>query len=422
VSRIVMAMSGGVDSSVAAALLRRAGHDVIGVFMRHGEREPAQCGTNRPSGATTTSPAHPLTRSPVHAPVADARGSLALPIVQPRLDHKQGCCSATDAEDARRVADALEIPFYALNLSDDFARIIDYFVDEYSAARTPNPCVMCNNWLKFGKLFEYADSVGAEFVATGHYAQIRKAEGGIRKTEKAAFSPVAHDGPDVDDAYPALHRGLDHVKDQSYVLFGVARHFLPRMLFPLGGYRKPEIRALAHEFGLRVADKRDSQEICFVASGDHADFVRRRRANENDENQETAGDIALADGTIVGRHDGIEGFTIGQRKGLRVAMGEPYYVTRIDAATRQVMIGRREELARRELAANRVNWLIEPPNTSFRAHVQIRYNSTAAPALVEPQDDGRFRVHFDDPRYGIAPGQAAVCYDGDCVLGGGWIE
>ncbi len=409
-----MAMSGGVDSSVAAALLRRAGHDVIGVFMRHGEREPAQCGTNQPNESTANSPGR--------FPVADARDSLALPIVQPRLDHKQGCCSATDAEDARRVADTLAIPFYALNLSEDFARIIDYFVDEYTAARTPNPCVMCNNWLKFGKLFEYADGVGAEFVATGHYAQIRKAEGGIRKAENAAFSPVAHDGTDINSPPPALHRGLDHAKDQSYVLFGVARHYLPRMLFPLGGYRKPEIRALAHEFGLRVADKRDSQEICFVASGDHADFVRRRRANEKDENQETAGDIALADGTVVGRHDGIEGFTIGQRKGLRVAMGEPYYVTRIDAKSRQVMIGRREELARRELAANRVNWLIEPPDRPFRAHVQIRYNSAAAPALVEPQGDGRFRVHFDDLRYGIAPGQAAVCYDFDRVLGGGWIE
>jgi tRNA-uridine 2-sulfurtransferase len=422
VARIVMAMSGGVDSSVAAALLRRAGHDVIGVFMRHGEREPAQCGANQSTESTANSPLHPLTRSPAHAPVADARGSLALPIVQPRLDHKQGCCSATDAEDARRVADALAIPFYALNLSEDFARIIDYFVDEYSAARTPNPCVMCNNWLKFGKLFEYADSVGAEFVATGHYAQIRMAEGGRRKADNAAFSPVAHDGWGIDVQNPALLRGLDHAKDQSYVLFGVARRYLPRMLFPLGGYRKPEIRALAREFGLRVADKRDSQEICFVASGDHADFVRRRRANEKNENQETAGDIALADGTVVGRHDGIEGFTIGQRKGLRVAMGEPYYVTRIDAESRQVMIGRREELARRELAANRVNWLIDPPAAPFRAHVQIRYNSAAAPALVEPQGEGRFSVHFDDPRYGIAPGQAAVCYDGDCVLGGGWIE
>ena len=175
-------------------------------------------------------------RSPGRFPVADARDSLALPIVQPRLDHKQGCCSATDAEDARRVADTLAIPFYALNLSDDFARIIDYFVDEYTAARTPNPCVMCNNWLKFGKLFDYADSVGAEFVATGHYAQIRKAEwrnSESRKRPRLAPSPTT--GPDINsNAPPALHRGLDHAKDQSYVLFGVARHYLPRMLFPLG--------------------------------------------------------------------------------------------------------------------------------------------------------------------------------------------
>jgi tRNA-specific 2-thiouridylase len=169
---------------------------------------------------------------------------------------------------------------------------------------------------------------------------------------------------------------------------------------------------------LRVADKRDSQEICFVTSGDHADFVRGRRSSEN---LDTSGDIALADGTIVGEHNGIEGFTIGQCKGLRVAMGDPYYVTHIDAATHRVVIGRREELARQQLSADRANWLIDPPTSPFRAQVQIRYNSAAAPALVEPLGKERFSVHFDEPRYGIAPGQAAVCYDGDQVLGGGWI-
>ncbi len=186
-------------------------------------------------------------------------GLATLPIVQRPADHKQGCCSAADAEDARRVAQSLDVPFYALNLSEDFARIIDYFVDEYTAARTPNPCVVCNNWLKFGKLFEYADSVGAEFVATGHYARIEHAVLVLR------IQP------------PRCMRGLDAAKDQSYVLFGVARHYLPRMMLPIGAYRKPQIRRLAHELGLRVADKPDSQEICFVTSGDHAEFVRRRR-------------------------------------------------------------------------------------------------------------------------------------------------
>jgi tRNA-uridine 2-sulfurtransferase len=405
VARIVMAMSGGVDSSVAAALLCRAGHDVIGVFMRHGESNDnanETCATS--SGAISPGVATP---------------GLGLPIVSTLLDHKQGCCSASDAEDARRVASELCIPFYALNLSDDFARIIDYFVAEYSAARTPNPCIMCNNWLKFGKLFEYADSVNAEFVATGHYAQIKTPDG-------------LHDNGD-----PVLLRGHDADKDQSYVLFGVQRQHLSRMMFPVGGFRKNQIRDLARELGLRVADKPDSQEICFVSSGDHADFVRRRRdqqlnaANSSCDTAETAtatmtrdtsGDIVLTDGTVVGQHNGIEAFTIGQRKGLRVAMGQPYYVIHIDGDSRRVQIGPREELACSELTADRANWLVEVPHEPFRALVQIRYNSSGVPAQVEPLENGRFRVEFDEPCYGIAPGQAAVCYDDNRVLGGGWIE
>jgi tRNA-specific 2-thiouridylase len=389
-----MAMSGGVDSSVAAALLCRAGHEVVGVFMRHGEA---------PVAAETTACASAIS----------AEGQL-LPMIQGRLDHKQGCCSASDAEDARRVAEWLGIPFYALNLSDDFARIIDYFVAEYSAARTPNPCVMCNNWLKFGKLFDYADQVGAEFVATGHYARIRMLE-----------------VPGQTPGSTQLFRGMDPTKDQSYVLFGVDRSCLPRMMLPIGDYQKSEIRQLARELRLRVADKRDSQEICFVSSGDHAEFVRRNRfrrsESESDsvgmpDETDTSGEIVLANGSIVGKHDGIEAFTIGQRKGLGVALGEPYYVTHIEAASHRVVIGRREELARCEVTADHANWLDEAPLAPFRAQVQIRYNSAAAPALVEPLENDRFRVQFDEPRYGVAPGQAAVCYDGDRILGGGWIE
>jgi tRNA-specific 2-thiouridylase len=380
-----MAMSGGVDSSVAAALLLRANHEVIGVFMRHGEHgseAETACASTKSPGVVTP-------------------GLATLPIVHARADHKQGCCSASDAEDARRVAQRLDIPFYALNLSDDFARIIDYFVEEYTAARTPNPCVVCNHWVKFGKLFEYADSVGAEFVATGHYARIAP----------STFSRRI---------CPALLRGLDDGKDQSYVLFGVAQHYLPRMMLPIGDYRKSEIRELAHELGLRVADKPDSQEICFVTSGDHAQFVRDHR-NGGDA-ADMSGEIVLTDGAVVGHHSGIEAFTIGQRKGLGVALGEPHYVTRIEADTRRVVIGRHEELARRELFADRCNWLIDTPTEPFRALVQIRYNSSAAPALVEPLSLNRFRVQFDEPRHGVAPGQAAVCYADDQVLGGGWIE
>lgn len=377
-SRVVLAMSGGVDSSVAAYLLMEAGHEVVGVFMRHGEESPVACST--------------ISTGKGEAEQDIARG---LPIVHQRLDHKQGCCSARDAEDARRVAAKLGIPFYALNLQEEFGRIIDYFIDEYSAARTPNPCVMCNNWIKFGKLFDYADSIRAQYVATGHYARL---------------VPDTH-------GRPALMRGIDKTKDQSYVLFGIEPASLERMLLPVGAYRKATIRRRAAELGLAVADKRDSQEICFVAAGQHGQFVRNRRNG-----LDTSGEIVTVDGTVVGRHEGIQSFTIGQRKGLGVALGEPRYVVRIEADTRRVVIGRKEHLARRKLTASGANWLATAPTAPTPCQVQIRYNSRAVAARVEPVTGDRFRVAFNEPVMGVAPGQAAVCYDGDRVLGGGWID
>jgi len=368
-SRVVLAMSGGVDSSVAAHLLIEAGHEVIGVFMRHGEESPvAACET----------------------------GPSLLPIVNGRQDHKQGCCSAEDAADARRVADMLDIPFYALNLQEEFGRIIDYFVDEYTAGRTPNPCVVCNHWLKFGKLFEYADSVGAEYVATGHYAQLMTDDNGV----------------------PALCCGVDGGKDQAYVLFGVDKSLLRRMLLPVGGFQKSEIRRLAEQIGLRVADKRDSQEICFVTSGKHDEFVRARRGEDVD----TSGEIVTTDGRLLGRHEGIEGFTIGQRKGLGGGLVEPHFVVRIEADSRQIVVGKKEDLARLELTAGRTNWLTDVPSGEYRCLAKIRYNSPAWPATAEILPNQRLRVVFDEPRHGVAPGQAVVCFSGDRVLGGGWIE
>jgi tRNA-specific 2-thiouridylase len=378
-SRIVLAMSGGVDSSVAAYLLKEAGHDVIGVFMRHGES------IEQPIGACA---------------VTDPSAPDLLPITQPRLAHKQGCCSASDAEDARRVADRLDIPFYALDFQDAFGWIMDYFVEEYLAARTPNPCVMCNNWVKFGKLFDYADSIGAEFVATGHYARL---------------------GPAVDGSI-GLFRGLDDAKDQSYVLFGLGRETLPRVMFPVGERRKPQIRELAAKIGLRVADKRDSQEICFVTSGHHADFVRRRRQRRVPDDFDTRGEFVTTDGRVVGRHEGIEAFTIGQRKGLGIALGEPHFVVRIEPDTRRVVLGKRDDLATNRLTADRANWLVDPPATSRRCLAKIRYNTPASPASVLALPSDRLEIQFDDPVFGVAPGQAVVCYDNDRVLGGGWIE
>ena len=369
--RVLLAMSGGVDSSVAAHLLLRAGYEVVGAFMRHGDRE---------SSCPTTGQGE--------AGGLGANGGL------PVLDTpRQGCCSAEDANDARRIADELEIPFYALNLQEDFDRIIDYFTDEYLAGRTPNPCIMCNNWLKFGRLFAYADSIDADYVATGHYARCENEHGTV-----------------------TLRRGHDRHKDQSYVLFGINRNYLSRVLLPIGDYRKAEIRKLADEFGMRVAAKRDSQEICFVAPGEHADFVARRRGD-----LQTEGDFISTSGEVLGRHAGIERFTVGQRKGLGIALGEPHYVVRIDATTRQVVLGKRDELACDELTADRVNWLVEPPATSFQCDAQIRYNSPASACRAE-WDGQQLRVAFAEPRHGVAPGQAVVLYRDDVVLGGGWIR
>lgn len=361
-------MSGGVDSSVAAHLLVEQGHDVVGVFMRHGEEAVEACSV-------------------------EGESSAILHVLNPRADHKQGCCSASDASDARRIADQLSIPFYALNLEGEFKRIIDYFVDEYLAARTPNPCVMCNNWIKFGKLFDYADSVGAEYVATGHYAQLIENESGL----------------------PVIHRGVDDDKDQSYVLFGIQRKYLKRMLLPVGGYRKPEIREIAATLGMRVANKKDSQEICFVTSGHHGQFVQSRKPSDRQ------GDIVTTDGRVVGQHAGIERYTVGQRKGLGVAMGEPHYVVRIELDTCRIVIGQHHELGRTDLTASDCNWLLDVPDGTFACNAMIRYNSHAAEATAS-WNGTQLQVSFVEPQFGVAPGQAVVLYNGDQVLGGGWID
>ena len=342
-------------------MLQRSGQEVVGLFMR--------------SGATGDACA-----------VEDS----PLPVLAP--SHKQGCCSASDAADARRVADRLDIPFHAVNFAGEFDRIKDYFADEYLAGRTPNPCVRCNHWIKFGRLWEFAESIGADSIATGHYAR--------RETI---------------DGEPMLLRGRDPNKDQSYVLFGIPRELLPRVQFPCGDSQKPEIRNLAAEAGLRVAGKADSQEICFVPNNDYAGFVARHRAMPA-----TAGSIVDTSGTTIGQHDGYERYTIGQRRGLGVALGEPRFVVAINAATREVVIGTRDELGRSQLVATETNWLADVAD-EFRALGQIRYRHQPAACTVTRTDD-RVTVVFDEPQEGVAPGQAVVLYEGDRVLGGGWIE
>ena len=352
-------MSGGVDSSVAAALVVEAGHDAVGVFMRQGAPPDAPGGPPRPG--------------------------------------HQGCCSAADALDARRVADRLGIPLYALDLTADFGRVIDDFATEYGRGRTPNPCVRCNSWLKFGRLFDYADAIGASHVATGHYARL-----------------------DLDaDGRPVLCRGLDTDRDQSYVLFDVTPARLARMLLPVGHLPKAEVRARARALGLATADKPDSQEICFVAPGRHAALVAARLGGSR------AGDVVHVDGRVLGRHPGIEHFTVGQRQGLGIAVGAPLHVVRIDAAARRVVVGPWEAVPQAALTASGATWHAAPAE-SLDCLVQCRAQRRAAPAVVTPLAGGRFAARFTGGPEAlpgpISPGQPAVCYLGDRLLGGGWIE
>jgi tRNA-specific 2-thiouridylase len=352
-ARVVLAMSGGVDSSVAAYLLKQQGYEVIGLFMRTGAHGPDE------------GPAH-----------------------------KRGCCGALDAHDARRVADRLDIPFHALDFEQDFGRVIDYFADEYLAGRTPNPCVVCNNWLKFGKLWSYGRQLDADFVATGHYAQV------VHRSGEAE-----------------LHRAADPDKDQSYVLYGLRRALLPRLLFPVGGYRKGQVRELARAAGLAVHDKPDSVEICFVPGGDHAEVIRRRRPG-----RATAGQVVDRAGNVLAEHGGIEHFTVGQRKGLGFAAGSRRYVLEILPETRSVVVGDREELLAPGLLAARVNWLAPAPAGPLACAAKIRYKHPAAAATVTPLPGAAARVEFATPQSAVTPGQAVVFYDGPRVLGGGWIE
>ncbi len=379
--KVLVAMSGGVDSSVAAALLLRAGYDVVGVFMRLG------------------SPGESLDELTPY----DSAGVTCDP-ERIRIGH-QGCCSINDAADARLVAAELGIPFYVCNFKKDFGRIIDYFVETYTAGQTPNPCVRCNDWLKFGKLHTYAQQIDANFVASGHYARLDHA---------------APDGP-------ALCRGVDTTKDQSYVLFGAPRDRLKEMLLPIGGYEKPRVRELAEAFGLPTFDKPDSQEICFVPDNDYAGLVERR-----DPDAARAGDVLDVDGNVVGQHSGQHRFTIGQRRGVGVALGYPIYVVDKDPVANTVTVGEREALLRTGAVAGEANWLAGHPAADWApAMCKYRYNTPAARAEYRRLPDGeagpsgrngRFEVRFAEAQAAVAPGQAIVLYDGDRVLGGGWIE
>lgn len=346
-------MSGGVDSSVAAYLLKEQGYDVVGLFMRMGVEFPAACTTERT------------------------------------------CCSAADAADARRVADQLGIPFYVLNFKDEFERIIVYFCDEYNRGRTPNPCVLCNRDLKFGKLFQYAQEIGAEYVATGHYARI-----------------VEKDGERF------LQKGVDRRKDQSYVLFTIRKADLARILFPVGDLKKDEVRAIARKLNLKVKNKLESQDICFVPDKDYRTLLKERTPDKI-----VGGLIRDTEGNVLGTHEGYQFFTLGQRKGLKIAAGKPIYVQRIDAETHDVIVSTNRKLYTRGLYAEEVNWLAEPDfdDEGFcRCKATIRYSQPPRAAWITKEGD-RVLVKFKYKVRAVTPGQAAVFYKGETVLGGGWI-
>ena len=391
--KVVLAMSGGVDSSVAAALLLRQGYDVVGCFMRLGTPKGVGDGVE---DATECKTDPTTTGGPASAGPNDVK------------KHKQGCCSVLDAGDARRVAQLLDIPFYVLNFQDDFNRVIDYFVGEYNRGRTPNPCVRCNDWLKFGKLAQYAEAVGADYVASGHYARV---------------------GPNPATGEKTLLRGLDHKKDQSYVLFGMPRGHVDKLLLPIGEFEKTAVRAMAEEWQLPVFNKPDSQEICFVPDRDYAGLVKRRTPDAFGE-----GPLVTTTGEKIGTHAGHQQFTIGQRKGVGVALGLPIYVTHIDAATNTVTLGGKEQLMKSTLIARGINVLTDrlpPPRggaasaapiPALQCTAKIRYNADPEPATVTRTAADEITVTFDAPQSAITPGQAVVCYAGDAVLCGGWIE
>lgn len=363
---IAVAMSGGVDSSTVAGLLVRQGRAVIGLTMQlWNQRRLPELSREGASGR---------------------------------------CCSLDDVYDARRVAETLGIPYYVVNFEEEFEeQVVRPFIEDYLSGRTPIPCTLCNNYIKFDRFLELAASLGAERIATGHYAR-------IRRDEKA-------------DRFLLL-RGVDASKDQTYFLWGLTQQQLARTEFPLGEFTKAEVRRLAEEMELPVAWKEDSQEICFVPSGDYAAFIEAYFREKGLPRDPVRGEIVSSDGRVLGEHAGVHHFTVGQRRGLRVAAGEPLYVIATEPATQRVIVGRDQELLRATLTAREVNWFPWPALTApVRAEVKIRNKHVPAPATLYPTEDPRrVSVRFDEPQRAVTPGQAAVFYQRDLVLGGGWIE
>jgi len=365
--KLAVAMSGGVDSSAAAAILKEQGHDLVGFTMQL---------WNQRRGISV-----------------DENGE-SLP---------SRCCSLDDVYDARRVAEELGFPFYVLNLEREFERdVVQPFVTSYLNGETPIPCVSCNSRLKFASLDKLAESLGCDKVATGHYARVEFDEAAKRYR---------------------LFRGRNLDKDQSYFLWELTQEQLSRAMFPLGEMSKPEVREVARASSLAVAEKKESQEICFVPDGDYAGFIDRYLAAEESEDRLPGkGEIVGAGGEVMGHHEGIHHYTIGQRRGLGIAHETPLYVINIDAPANRVVVGLQEDLLSREFTAAGVNWIaFDNPVDEVRAEVRVRYRHAPEPATITPIGEGRVRVVFDEPQRAITPGQTTVFYRGDEVVGGGWI-
>ncbi|HZP62210.1 MAG TPA: tRNA 2-thiouridine(34) synthase MnmA [Terriglobales bacterium] len=363
---IAVAMSGGVDSSTVAAMLRAEGHEIIGLTMQLWNQR----------------------RLAGHEGIPEA--------VQGR------CCSLDDVYDARRVAETLGIPYYVVNHQDRFERdVVRPFVQDYLSGRTPIPCSLCNNHLKFDQLLIVARQIGADVVATGHYARVEF---------------------DQQRGRWLLKRAADLTKDQSYFLFGLTQEQLSRTLFPLGEMNKPQVRELARSYGLALAEKPDSQEICFVPGGDYKNFIDAYLSEQGESLPDTAGELVTTNGEVIGRHAGIHNFTVGQRKGLGVATGSPLYVIQLKGSDGQVVVGSESELYSQTLRATRVNLIaVDQICEPMRVVVKIRHKHAGATATLERSGRNEVLVTFDEPQRAITPGQAAVFYDGDAVVGGGWI-
>lgn len=348
-------MSGGVDSSTAVWLLKEKGYEVIGATMCIGMVDKTRGGPAR-------------------------------------------CCGLTDIEDARRVALQLEVPFYVIPLREEFEKeVIQYFCEEYSEGRTPNPCILCNEKVKFGSFLKKALELQADFIATGHYARVDYDEGMGRYL---------------------LRKGMDRRKDQSYALFSLTQDQLRHTLFPLGGLQKEEVRKKAFQLGLRVHDKPESQEVCFISESSYHFFLTERLKESIE-----PGPILDKDGKVLGKHKGIPFYTIGQRRGLRLAKGKPLYVIGIDRRKNAIQVGGEEEVYSRAFKVDSVHWMIPSPRmTSMNAQVKIRYNHPGSEAFLTLQKEDEVEVRFQSPQKAITPGQAAVFYDGETVLGGGWIK